>query len=286
MFAAFLRWGRTDNFGWNLANKIFAPSGSYLHREDVTMDWLYKARAFIGAALLILIGIHYHQAAKDITGTFNPVTGGIGGITGPLALALLAVVPATGAVVLYTRKRKRDEAFRQMLRYPVKTALICLGISGFLLGLNRILQPLAHANSFPVEAVFGSGGSILCLRYFLFPFRAVYLVTVGMSRLGDGHPLLPPVVGSIIAWWAAIQGLLTHTAGTGEPSLAWRGALLAAPVSVSLLGVAEISRLRNRFRGDFPFRNGPLAPARDGAAPPESHHIPAARTPPTGSAMR
>ena len=37
--------------GWLDAERLFAPGHDYLHDEDKVMDWLYKARALIGAAI-------------------------------------------------------------------------------------------------------------------------------------------------------------------------------------------------------------------------------------------
>jgi len=263
MIDAIERWGGADHFGWEYANNLFRPSGSFLHDQDTTMDWLYKARAIIGAALLVAIGIHYHQAAKSVTANFNPVLGGIGGITGPLILGLLFVVPATVAVVAYTVQGERREAFLQMMRYPAKTALICLGVYGALLVLDQVLKPLVAKGSFLIDILVVIGGGLLYLRYFLFLFRGIYLVTVGICRLGDGHPLLPPIVGSAIAWWAGIHGFVTSSAGAGEPSRIWLGALFGGPASITLLGIFEIYRLRKWHQDSFPFRSGPLPPPNE-----------------------
>lgn len=184
--------------------------------------------------------------------------GGVGGFTGPLILALLLVVPSTAAVVWYTKKEKQAEAFRQMLRYPVKTAAICLGIYELSRGLDQILRVLRGSGNSSAEYFIGIAGSIVFLRFFMFFFRGIYLVTVSLCRMGDGHPLLPPIVGSTIPWVAAIKALASGPAGTGEPSSVWVGALIAGPASVTLLGYAEIRRLRKKYRAEFPFRDGPL----------------------------
>ena len=52
--------------GWLDAERLFAPGHDYLHDEDKVMDWLYKARALIGAAILIMVGLHYHQPTISI----------------------------------------------------------------------------------------------------------------------------------------------------------------------------------------------------------------------------
>jgi CHAT domain len=250
------RWGR-DGFGWRYANKVFEPTGEYLKAVDTSMDWLYKLRAVIGVALLVAIGIAYHQPVKRVAANSDPVLGGVGDVTGPLILGLLLVVPATVVVVWYTKRGKRAEAFRQMLRYPVKTTFIGLGILGLLWGLEQILRVLNDPGN-SVEGFIALGISLVFLRFFLFFPRGIYLALVGLFRMGDGHPLLPPVVGSIISWAVAINGLASGPAGTGEPSPVWTAAFIIAPATVTLLGYVEIMRLRKWYRAEFPFRDGPL----------------------------
>jgi hypothetical protein len=243
--------------GWRYAGQLFGPSGSYLPDDDKPMDWLYQARAVIGVAILVTVGIHYHQATQNIIAYFNPV---LGGITEPMVLELLSVVPATVAVVLFTRQGKRDEAFRRMFDYPLKVAVICLIAYGCIIGAVHL-----GGRNTPFIFVVGIIGGLIYLRFILFPFRAIYLITVGMCRLGDGHPLLPPIVGTALAWVVACQSLFTGSVGTGAHAYVLLAVLLGGPMSITLLSHLEISRLRRRYPNEFPFRDGPL-PARDGAA--------------------
>jgi hypothetical protein len=94
----------------------------------------------------------------------------------------------------------------------------------------------------------------------LVPFRSVYLLTVDMWRLGDGHPLLPPVIGSLLAWLAAF--FFSSPAGTGESAEISTALLLGGPVSVTVVGIVEVARLWARYPRDFPFLNGPLPPRK------------------------
>jgi hypothetical protein len=259
--------------GWRYAGKLFGPARSYLP-DDIAIGWLYKARALIGLAILIVVGLHYHQSTRSLLAYFNPA---LGGVTKPMLLALFSVVPATAAVVVFTQPGKRNVAFRQMMRYPVRVALICLAIYGCI----RLLESLVSLNSFLINVSFILIGGLICLRYVLFPFRSIYLITVGMCRLGDGHPLLPPIIGAILAWVVACQSLLTVYTGTGEPTVISLAVLLGGPLSITILGHVEVSRLRKRYPDQFPFRDGPVPPPshsdRDtsGASPMPS-------APPTG----
>jgi hypothetical protein len=262
--------------GWRYADQLFGPTQSYLPDDDMAMDWLYKARALIGLAILTVVALHYHQGTRSIVPYFSPV---LGGVTEPMLLALFSVVPATAAVVLFTRPGKRDKALHQMFRYPGQVALICLGVYLCI----RLLEQLAGRNNFLVAVGILIIGGLIFFRYVLFPFRSIYLITVGMCRLGDGHPLLPPIIGTILAWVIAGQGLLTGYAGTGEPALISLAILVGGPLSITVLGHVEVSRLHARYPDQFPFRDGPLSsqdhpaatasagPAMPSAAPTGQH---------------
>lgn len=91
-----------------------------------------------------------------------------------------------------------------------------------------------------------------------FVTRAIYLVTTGLCRLGDGHPLLPPVVGSIIAWVLAIGGLARTNGAHGDPALVALLVLWSGAISITALSVAEVVRLRKKYPTEFPFRDGPI----------------------------
>jgi hypothetical protein len=244
--------------GWSYADKLFGPARSYLPDDDIAMGWLYKTRALIGVAILIVVGLHYHQSTGSLVSYFNPV---LGGVTEPMLLALFSVVPATAVVVLFTRHGKRDVAFREMMRYPVRVALICLAAYGCV----RLLESLVSLNNFLIDAGIILIGGLIYLRFFLFPIRAIYLITVGMCRLGDGHPLLPPIIATILAWVVACQGLLTGYPGTGEPAVISLAVLLGGPLSITILGHVEVSRLRERYPEQFPFREGPVPAASHSA---------------------
>lgn len=249
--------------GWRYAEQLFGPVHDYLHDEDKVMDWLYKARALIGAAILVAIGIHYHQPTKDIAGSFAPV---LGGVTEALILAVFSVIPATMVVLLFTRPGKRDVAFHQMMRYPAKVMLICLVAYTFVRGLEH----LAGTGNALIDIAVLIIGGLIFFRWILFPFRAIYLITVGMCRLGDGHPLLPPIIGTAIVWVVASQSLLSDHIGLGEPAVISRALLLGGPISITALAIVEFEHLRKKYPDDFPFRDGPL-PIKLNASRPNAH---------------
>jgi hypothetical protein len=257
---------RGGRLGWFYAERLFAPVHDYLHDEDKVMDWLYKVRALIGAFIVIAVGLHYHQPTVSTSGNYFDILGRIirifpailGSISWPLRLAVFSVLPATAVVVLFTKPGRRKAAFDQMMRYPVKAMLICLAVYAFVWAFEYIYN-VGIGNAFIELAVVVVVGLIL-LSQILFWFRAVYLLTVGMCRLGDGHPLLPPIIGTLVAWGVVFWSLVHDPIGSGEPAVIWYVILFGAPISVTALGIVEIRRLRAKYLAHFPFRDGPLPP--------------------------
>ena len=242
---------------WNFANQIFSPQHKYLRRKDNLIEWMYRARSIIGAFILIAIGLRYHHPAKDLVKPLAPV---LGGVTVAMLAALACVVPGAAAVVALTDQSKRVDAWRQM-RYPLGALLawitLCFIGVGYVRGMHWLLTS---------ETSFGLTITIYVLLCVLGPWilafvtRAIYLVTTGLCRLGDGHPLLPPVVGAIIAWTLGIIGLASSNGARGDPALVAMLVLWTGPISITALSVAEILRLRKRYPTEFPFRNGPIQP--------------------------
>ena len=238
---------------WNSANKIFLPQNLFLHEEDSAIGWLYRTRSIIGALMLVAIGVRYHHPASDLLAPFAPV---LGGVDKAMLLALALVVPGVIGVVLFTHRRKRTEACRQM-RYPLGSLIACLIL--YVIGIRvtwlaRML--VADGEPFIPFLIYICAG----LWVVTFTSRAIYLVTTGLCRLGDGHPLLPPFAGSVIAWAVAIMSLLSSHGGGGEPGMVAVLVLLGGPVSITALSIVETWRLQKKYPVDFPFRDGPLPP--------------------------
>jgi len=246
----------TAYFGsaWFAADVLFAPMNSYLPGEDSVMKWLYRARAIIGVFMLVAIGARYHHPSRDLVAPFSPILGGVTKVT---LLALAAVAPSTLAVVLFTHREKRTKAFKQML-LPIGSLFACGGLYlVYLEALALFHKILADGNS---SVIILTWLLWICIGFWVLTFatRTIYLVTVGLCRLGDGHPLLPPIIGTGIAWTVAVLSLLNNNPNSNEPNTVTVLALLGGPVSITALSVAEILRLRKKYPLDFPFREGPF----------------------------
>jgi hypothetical protein len=240
---------------WNFADQIFSPQHKYLGDEDNLIERMYRARSIIGALMLVAIGLRYHHPAKDLVKPLAPV---LGGVTAAMLVALACVVPGAAAVIVITDQNKRVDAWRQM-RYPLGALLawitLCFIGIGYVRGMHWLLT---SETSFGLIIIIYILMCVLGPWILAFVTRAIYLVTTGVCRLGDGHPLLPPVVGAIIAWALAITGLASSNGARGDPALVAVLVLWTGPISITALSVAEVLRLRKRYPTEFPFRDGPI----------------------------
>jgi hypothetical protein len=124
-------------------------------------------------------------------------------------------------------------------------------------------QDAAGLRAGPVIAVI----TLIALAWLAaFMIRTLYLMATGLFRLGDAHPLLPPAVTVLAVWCLAVKGLVAGGGSDGEPGALTVLLLIGGPMSLTALAAVEIGRIRQRYPGDFPFRNGPLAGRGTGAA--------------------
>ena len=240
---------------WSFAGKIFSPQHNYLGEEDNAIEWMYRTRSVIGAFILVAIGLRYHRPVNDLVAPFAPV---LGGVTKAMLAALVAVVPSAIAVVVLTNRSKRTDAWRQM-RYPMGALMawivLCLIGVEYVRGTHRLLAGQA---SFWLIIFISILICVLGPWALTFVTRAIFLVTTGLCRLGDGHPLLPPVIGTVIAWTLALIGLASRSGAHGDAAVVAQLVLWAGPISITALSVAETLRLRKKYPDEFPFRDGPV----------------------------
>jgi hypothetical protein len=242
---------------WSFAGKIFSPKHNHLGEEDNVIEWLYRTRSVIGAFILVAIGLRYHRPVNDLTAPFAPE---LGGVTKAMLAALVAVVPSAIAVVVLTNRGKRATAWRQM-RYPIGAMMawivLCLIGVGYVRGIHRLLA--GRASFWLIVFIY----ILICVLgpwVLTFVTRAIFLVTTGLCRLGDGHPLLPPVIGTVIAWALAFTGLASGSGAHGDTAGVAQLVLWTGPISITALSAAEALRLRKKYPEEFPFRDGPIQP--------------------------
>lgn len=235
---------------WMCAKSIYAPRHVYLFEDDDQVTWLYRIRGIAGV-IIIAYAAGVSAAARTLIENMGWTVG----------FCLLSALPAGIVVILFAKPGSRRNVLAP-LRYPA----IAIGsylaiILGMLIGGPRLL---AFGDDMPDDAkhiMVGLIGGIIVL-VFLIWFMIFFtcsnvMMATGMFRLGDAHPLLPPVIGSINAWAMTGKVLFTQGLGGGGSVIANLAFLLGGPASITVLSVVECVRLRNAYPNDFPFRTGP-----------------------------
>lgn len=231
---------------WMCAKSIYAPRHVYLFEEDELVTWLYRIRGIAGAII-----IAYAAGVSVAARTF------IENADWTVGFCLLSILPAGIAVVLFAKPGFRRNALAQ-LRHPFIAGGSYLGIILVLLQF-RWLSTIFGENIL-VGLIGGIIVLVLLIWFMVFFTCSAVLMATGMFRLGDAHPLLPPVIGSINAWAMTGKVLFTQGLGGGGPVIANLAFLLGGPASITVLSVVECVRLHNAYPNDFPFRTGPPHP--------------------------
>jgi hypothetical protein len=256
---------RTSRLAWWKPSFVFSPRYLYLGERDETMDRIYRARGLIGFVVILAVSWRY-QGSQGISGALHDWAWSLAGTV----LCVLVAGAAAGAALVAVTYPGRRRAAAWQLRWPAITfAALCVTCAAFLL---PIVVTLAAAGNYtwwhdgwlkPVLAPWARDVkryewvyTLIGLALYPYLLRAVYLAATGLCRCADGHPLLPPLVAPLAAA-LAIRSLLTASGVVGMSQDLHVALLFGGPVSLALLSVVEIQRLRRYPQ--FPFRNGPPA---------------------------
>jgi hypothetical protein len=87
--------------------------------------------------------------------------------------------------------------------------------------------------------------SLLALWVFVFVCYGAALTLVHMFRTADIHEVLPPVVATVLVWELAIVDLFSN-AYDGAPVAVRVAVILGGPLSVTMVSLWELRRLRTR----------------------------------------
>lgn len=275
------------------AKRLFAPRHNYLMYEDNEIKILYRLRAASGALIVISVGLAYHEFRNA-----TQAQEAVGAASGwAFWFCLFGFIPATAAVVWFTEPKFRRQALAQM-RYPAMTIAATLAVlllwsliirraaywmaygdhpvswerrhanaasrqfyrrfSHLLRSINSDVLAISPGHSYFWAIVGITVGCASASCFLLFTAAAARWASIGFFRLGDGHPLLPPVLGSFAAWTLACEVLFAGGYGIGQPAAVSIILLLGGPISMTAIAIFEIKRLHDRYRKQFPFRMGPL----------------------------
>lgn len=256
----------TSRMAWWKPSFVFSPRYLYLGERDETMERIYRARGLIGFVVILAAAWRY-QGSRGVGGALHDWAWSLVGTV----LCVLVVGVAAGAALIAVTYPGRRHAAAWQLRWPVITfAALCITCVAFLLPIALTLAAtgnyawLHDAWLKPILTSWEHDGALKRYEWVytliglaLYPYllRAVYLAATGLCRCADGHPLLPPLVAPLAAAALAIRSLLTASDVMGMSQDLRLALLFGGPVSLALLSVVEIQRLRRYPQ--FPFRDGP-----------------------------
>ena len=118
-----------------------------------------------------------------------------------------------------------------------------------------------------------AAGTILVIAlgivFVVWLFKALYLVSTGLLRADDGHPLLGPCLAICTSWLTLLMFAITPGSGapSGMPASIARATLYGGPISVTVISIWTLVHVARRYQGLDPFRGGPFG-ARTAAAEP------------------
>lgn len=235
---------------WRLATRAFKVKNCYLGQDDEEIARLYRWRSILGFAIIVCIEAYYHSLRSGVSHAYASVNDSVDVLV-RIVLIGGALIPV--AILLLTKPGYRRVALWQ-LRFPT---VAVAGYIALFLALSRGLPPLLMVRG---ADMFAASLAALAVMVWLgiFMLRGLYLLVIGMFRLADGHPLLPPLTGTFIAWGAALNTVLAGGRSDVPPSVA-AVLLLGGPITVMALSALEVARLRRRYPAEFPFRRGPIS---------------------------
>ena len=97
--------------------------------------------------------------------------------------------------------------------------------------------------------------SILIAVLWIIPFtlRAIYLLNGGCCRAAHAYPFLAPLVSTVTMWIIASRSMLQGIGADGTPQkVAWL-VTLGGPITITILSLVEVARLKQH--PGWPFRD-------------------------------
>ncbi|MFD5778406.1 hypothetical protein ACFVWX_23570 [Streptomyces sp. NPDC058220] len=222
-----------------MAHRVFRPSRPDRIR-DSGIERAQIARTAIGivATLWMIFAYPLRESAVDVVGgKFTEVflSTGILLIAGPLALA---------AFVLSARPPVRA-LYRRRLTGPLRGFAALFGCAGllFLVTSGAFSQIGAAA---PVALLGTLLGLFAALFALPFGITAAVLSVHYVFRTADVHEVLPPLISPLLVW-SMFAFQIFDSPPVAAPAVVRALFLIGPPLSVTLLSVWELRRLRMRF---------------------------------------
>lgn len=265
-------WRRISQFSiWKVPNYLLEPRGSFLGENVDAIDRLAKIRSVAGTAIVIGAGIYYSglshltsiSTGKNGVKTINLGGGSAGGWTvGVIASVVVAMLslPIVSLYLVWRAYPGARKATLLQLRLPfiaiagfwgiLVAGAPFIAIATYATNASRHLNPGVKAAAY----LFSFFVAIVLLVWII---KSIYLAATGMFRAGDGHPLLPVIVAPVVA--AVAAGMMLSNGYGSPPGIIGQVLTWGGTVTILLLSLASARILKNRFPGDYPFRDGPIA---------------------------
>ncbi|MFE5816679.1 hypothetical protein ACFQ6S_25205 [Streptomyces sp. NPDC056479] len=222
------------------ARRVFKPSRPGIVEDPVVVQ-MQKVRTVVGLAAMVWMSVTYKIAdsigdAVDKRADQSWISVLMLSVTFPVAVGiLLALVP--------------DTARRELLRRAAKPFGAIVALIGAVFVFPVVVLTGFVEGRFATNPLMTAVTVIVCLVIFVWvvPFIVwgVGLALVHVFRTADIHETMPPLLAMTLVWELALVDLFTG-AYAGVPTPVRILLMLGAPVSVTVVGLVELSRLRSR----------------------------------------
>ncbi|MER0477342.1 hypothetical protein ABR737_03010 [Streptomyces sp. Edi2] len=224
-----------------LAARVFRPARPG-RLTDGTIEAVHLARTVIGIAATIWMIYAYPMQqsmsafAKDKLAEVL-ISTGVLVVAGPLALVLFVAAARAPGRAVYVRRLSGPMAGFAALFASVLVLFLLLQNSGGArlapqFGVFQIVFLLAALAAVLFAVPFGLASAVLCVHY--------------VFRTGDVHEVLPPLLSPLLVW-VMFGFQLTGGSPVVAPPAVQLLFLIGPPVSVTLLSLWELRRLRTKF---------------------------------------
>ncbi|MEU0937768.1 hypothetical protein [Embleya sp. NPDC005971] len=252
-------------FGWiplpkRVAERYFVPDYRLIGR-DVTLERVRAIRSWLGLGVLVWIAVTYG-------GGEDAAQGWMASFVASVFVAIIACPIAVAIIVGLTRSDVRAQT-RKSLMLPLRSlglfVVVSVATLGGLTALAYGSQQInagADVGSFFLT-VLGLAVSVWVLRFW---FLAVRAIPQHLFRAVDGHPLLPAVIAPWLSWCGALVDLGDGGGKGALPTGVRLIGTLGGPVTITVMSLWEIRRVRSRY--GVTFRGGPHPTRRPEPVPP------------------
>ena len=257
---------------WRVPNVFFQSRESYLGGDDKFLSRFARLRTVLGVLWVIGIAVYYQNLGRvivtrgshhvtisaPVVGQFvnNRTTAWANG----LAWSAFSILAVSLAIGLLARPGYRKTTFWQ-LRVPLLTLMLFVIFVAAVLLLFQFasndFSPWTRDTNHMQQWIRIVLAFLFAFTVLPWGFKSTYLVTTGLFRADDGHPLLAPIVAPLVAWVVAFSEFFEG----GSSSLPAGVRLLdtwGAPVALTISSIIIVLHLWRRYP-QFPFRTGAIS---------------------------